>query len=516
MNIKTIILRFRDLITADKQTISMHQEIINQKGYVWWGWWKKGEEKTPLQEFSYLGTKARESFIIIFLVDSGQNLVYKAQCIDIVCQQNQKMPSPDKEATPGYYCEQDYYAWFKIESIEECNEQELKQFSYVNCNDLFIDENINYKNFENKKIFSSQELIQQNRTVWFVREAHNDDLDYEIILLNSDIIQPTHFSNNFYQATGNVIVWLSDLHLPDKVFEERKGKQQQTLAQHIRSLTDKENIGGWIISGDITSRAESEGFKKAQTLLQDLGIKTSQNILICPGNHDFKRESTLLSENEEPAFIYDKIQNTTDYSEFYSSIYKLKPNEFYAAGKKIMLSTGQLVELVALNSVILQQYENFEGHGYLSQEQLDYVAEEMGWNKEENKNSIRIAVMHHHYLPTCFTERIETTKASSVVYDADRLMKWLVKYNVRLLLHGHKHNTFFAQVRYPKKQCEQITNEDFAQVTVIGMGGTGAKNADNKFGLLKFSQNQVVVEFYKLNSDGSQSDVKCQTLTLFL
>ena len=42
-----IILRFRDLVTKENDTIKQHQEIIQQHGSVWWGWWKKGTEKTP-------------------------------------------------------------------------------------------------------------------------------------------------------------------------------------------------------------------------------------------------------------------------------------------------------------------------------------------------------------------------------------------------------------------------------------------------------------------------------------
>ena len=35
-------------------------------------------------------------------------------------------------------------------------------------------------------------MIQQNRTIWFVRNYNeNDDSDYEIQLLNSSVVEPT-------------------------------------------------------------------------------------------------------------------------------------------------------------------------------------------------------------------------------------------------------------------------------------------------------------------------------------
>lgn len=85
------------------------------------------------------------------------------------------------------------------------------------------------------------------------------------------------------------------------------------------------------------------------------------------------------------------------------------------------------MEIVCLNSLYLQQYNNFNGHGYISEEQLNYVEKEMGWNNRQAENTIRIAIMHHHYLPVCKVESIDVKRPSSVVYDADRLMKWLIK-----------------------------------------------------------------------------------------
>ena len=132
-----------------------------------------------------------------------------------------------------------------------------------------------------------------------------------------------------------------------------------------------------------------------------------------------------------------------------------------------------------------EQYHNFEGHGYLSDEQLDYVAKQMEWDNAENKNSIRIVMMHHHYLPTCYKEIIDVKRASSVVYDADRLMNWLVKYNVKLLLHGHKHKSFISEINYPKLPDADISYDNMHHVVVAGMGGTGATKVQNKFATIQ-------------------------------
>jgi len=41
LGFETLILRFRDLSTDNFETINSHTEIINNHGYVWWGWWNK-------------------------------------------------------------------------------------------------------------------------------------------------------------------------------------------------------------------------------------------------------------------------------------------------------------------------------------------------------------------------------------------------------------------------------------------------------------------------------------------
>lgn len=519
MQTDTLVLRFRDLVTADNETITRHNEIISKYGYVWWGWWKKGNEKTPLEKFATLSAKAKENQITVYLVDSGQNLVYEAVCSKIEFRENSKFISPDKTRTPKYYRDQEYFAWFQFTSIKQCNSEKLNEFSYVHCSDLFIDKNTDYSIFNNKKIFSVRELIQQNRTVWFVRKAYETDLDNEIVLLNSTLVQPTHFSEKYYQTSGNSIIWLSDLHLSDGAFEYEKGKQHSTLAQHLKTCVSDKNVGGLLISGDITSCAKKDGFQKGKILLQDIGrdvILNSENILICPGNHDFSRESKNLPEETKPSFIYENTNNFQDYSEFYRSIYNLAPNQYFAAGKKLLLSSGHLIEIVALNSVLLQQYPNFEGHGYLSQEQLDFVADKIGWNNTENENSIRLVMMHHHYLPTCYTEIVDANKASSAVYDADRLMNWLTKYNVKVLLHGHKHRSFVSQICYPVDQSKDITNEGLKRITVIGMGGTGAAGVENKFATLQFDNDMLTVEFYRLYGDESSKDAICQKINISL
>lgn len=517
----TIILRFRDLVTSDDETINSHKSIIDSKGYVWWAWWKKGNESVPSDEFAILSQRASEADkdkpIKVFLVDSGQNKLYAANCLEIKSSKSKKLKSPEKNATPEYYSSKIYYAWFKLSSIEAIETDEIKKYAYVNISSLFRHDEADYRNFEDKIVFSTNELIQQERTVWFIRHAKETDTNNEIVLLNSEYVRPTNFSRRFFQTYGDSILWLSDLHFPKTKFNVDKSNIHKSLSDHINDLLSSEaEIGGLIVSGDISYQADEVGFSKAKEFLASLKsyyTLTPENIVLCPGNHDFAFVKKDLEESKEPSNI--DATHSKAYMDFYKHVYNINPNRFFSTGKRLLLPSGKTVEIVSLNSIVLQQYPNFNGHGFISNEQLENVAAEMGWQENKNNSSIRIVVMHHHYLPTCYTEVIDVKRASSVVYDADRLMQWLIKYDVKVVLHGHKHNRFASQIKYPiNTHDERIEKLKMKTVSVIGMGSLSYEDTDNIFGLISFSDQSIIVKYYRIMNDESSSDAIIQTIEL--
>lgn len=534
MNFETCILRFRDLGRPSGSTINSHKEIIKENGCVWWGWWNKTCEKIP-DYFSLLRTAARNKQVYVYLLDSGCKKLYKAKCVDLEINDT-KQPAPNNgEYTPEYYRDLDLFVWFKLESITASNTVGPDKFTNIEDDSLFIKKK-NYDRFDGKKISSFEELIQQDRTVWFVRNYKEGDRKEEIILLDSAYVQPSNFSEKYYQASGSSLLWLSDLHLSDNVFPS-DGLQKKSLFSHIDDRLTKvgeENIAGLLISGDITSRGETEGFTRAKKLITDIKGKielSSENIVICPGNHDFKRSEETLpapkSENKKrktkkspdaaPLKYYDKSL-CKDYADFYEDQFQIRPNDFFSCGKKILLSSGHLVEIVALNSIRLQQYQNFDGFGFISTEQLEHAAREMSWENTCPKNIIRIVMMHHHYLPVCFNESIEPFKSNTAaIYDADELMRWLVKHDVKLLLHGHKHTRHVSRLLYPADDHgSEINVESLKQITIVGISGTAAKGdgADKLIGLIRFEDSKIRIEFFKMDPEKGNPDKPDQTIII--
>ena len=62
----------------------------------------KKETKKPPKKFPVLGASAKETPINLFLVDSGQNLLYKAECIGVESKTATPMVSPAKAKKPLY------------------------------------------------------------------------------------------------------------------------------------------------------------------------------------------------------------------------------------------------------------------------------------------------------------------------------------------------------------------------------------------------------------------------------
>lgn len=519
--VETIVLRFRDLVTEENETISKHKEIIEEKGFVWWAWWKKGAEVTPIAEFSFLSNQAKENSISIYLLDSGQDKLYKAKCDDIESRKNTPINSPERDHTPVYYKEKAYFAWFKFFNIEECDAKELNAFSYLDSDSLFNNGETDYSLFFNKKVFNTAELIQQNRTVWFLRNFENGDKENEIILLNANIVQPSIYSGSHLDLSGNTFLWLSDLHFSNDVLSVKTTTPNKTsLTGHIQSCAGIhfKDISALIVSGDITNCCKAKGFELAENFISDLNRENScrldsDNIVICPGNHDLMRINSEITE--ETPKLFSESENTYDlYSKFFKNLYHISPNEFLTCGRKFLTPSGKSVEIAALNTVMLQQYENFEGHGYVSAEQLKFVEKSMGWTENNKSSNYRIVVMHHHYCPACLSEEIDTKKPSSVVYDADRLMQWLVKNDVKLLLHGHKHNKFFSKVSYPKKNENNIEFDNMHDVYVVSAGGLGATNTEHTFGTITFGGNDLVINIYKIHPDNIDSNECIQTISI--
>ncbi|MCG7535817.1 metallophosphoesterase [Pseudoalteromonas sp. OOF1S-7] len=483
----TLLLRFRDLSCPKGETINRHSELIKEKGYAWWGWWNKGHEKLPFDTITDLGLKDDGENKHVYLFDSAQQTFYKASLADIHAQVGNEVSTPDADHTPSYYVENQHLIWFKFNDIVEVESSEIIQSkSYESMCDLFIEES-HYEIYDNKIIASSEELAEQNRTIWRIRDRQHDDRTNEIRLKSMTELQPRHFDKSYKVTSRDSLLWLSDPHFTNSKFHAYPLKDnnaaEKTLAQTIQSayFERKKNIASLLISGDLTWTGAQEEFELVGDFIDHL---TSVNNLdkswfsICPGNHDlsFYEEENNGNKKDEDTIKKNYQASRAAYSDFYAKYFDIKPNESMSSGRKLLLNNSIPVEIILLNSVTLQQTrDSFQGHGYIGQEQLETVEQEMEFAKGKSRNVTRICVMHHHLMPVSLSQRAYHNAKYSTVLDAERLSRWLTKHKFDFLLHGHMHQNFFCTIEralHTHKPAEQASNPT-NKLHILSLGSSG-------------------------------------------
>src|SRR5205823_818429 len=119
--------------------------------------------------------------------------------------------SPDIEATPNYYKNQKYFAWFKLTdlSMDPLSAEVLHQYSYEEVSEFFESGHSRFMVFYGKRIENPEELQDQNRTIWFLRPYQSGDKLGRIL---ADMGQPKEpFSTEPLASHSRTVLWLSDL-----------------------------------------------------------------------------------------------------------------------------------------------------------------------------------------------------------------------------------------------------------------------------------------------------------------
>jgi hypothetical protein len=513
----TIILRFRDLVTDRGQTVAKHQAIIRNSGlgHVWWGWWRKRDETIPDDVFRDLARRAAEGGLEAYLMDSGQELLYRVVCSEIKWDSNLvEITSPGLAQTPEYYNQRTYLAWFQLTEITAVTNPEsvLHGFSYLRVDEFFEGKESSYAPFYDKQVHSVKELRQQDRTIWFLRDFRSGDPTHEVSLLSTRAVTPVHFSAEYFESRSGALLWVSDTHFSKEghhAFPFKPTGNMVDLGERIETDFKSRfpSVAGVIISGDVTWRALPEEFQLAKDFLKRLSYwfaLRSDQIAVCPGNHDL-RFSDDPDDKNKPITIAG-AESTKAYAAFYEQVFYLAPNEFLSCGKRFLLANAIPVDIACLNSSSLQQLKGaFQGHGFVGDKQMEDVAKQMNWEANSNKpRGYRVVVLHHHLLPTTYSAAPEPNYPYSVVLDAEALSRWIAKYSVDLVLHGHMHQPFCARISRPIDVHNPPEQELWHEFTVIGMGSSGVKDELgevnlNTIGFLNFELDQVEVSIHSVH-----------------
>lgn len=516
----TLLLRFRDLSCPQGETINRHNEIINANGYVWWGWWNKGHEKLPIETITELRLKSRVTGKYLYLFDSSQKKFYKATLDTYHTDIEESSAPPERKYTPNYYADNTHPIWFKFTKIEEIPSTDIiGNKSYKSMKDLFSEES-HYEMYDNKVVASSEELTEQNRTIWRIRDKTNSDKTNEIRLRGMTELQPRHFDKLYNATKKDSILWLSDPHFTKNHFHGyalEDDLPKNTLAKTIQSayFNSGHNIASLLISGDFTWKGDTEEFDLASKFIDYLCSVNNLDkswLAICPGNHDlsFYKEADHADKVNDDIIKQNYEISRAAYSEFYSKFFDIKPNKSMSSGRRLLLNSSIPVEIVLLNSVTLQQTEkSFQGHGYIGQEQLEEVTKEMNFCKNQKpRNVTRICVMHHHLLPVSLSQEATYEGNYSTVLDAERLARWLTEHEFDFLLHGHMHQNFYCAIErslITHRSISEINPSNKLHILSLGSSGVCESHTGETKGnwvcRIEFSNKNIIFHYSKISPD---------------
>jgi hypothetical protein len=531
--IKTLILRFRDLSTSSGETITFHQQVIADEESVWWGWWHKDGETVPDDAFRTVAkAAAAASGLEVLLFHSDQKKIFRATCVKVFWDNelHPTYPQERPELVPKYYKGRPCLAWFRFTSIipEPLSESSLKDLSYVEVPEFFTGGEPGYQLFDGKVIASTEELRQQSRTIWFVRAKRDGDPTHEIKLFDAHQIVPSDFPKEHIVSSSTDLLWVSDLHFSDDGHHAFtiKAEGDRSAWESIKLQLDKlgiERVAGVIASGDFAWKAAPSEFDEARKSFFDAALAWSKELknyhfLVCPRNHDLRfSPSPEPSPDKKPQPVSVAPEEArAAYEAFYQNLYFKRPNKFISCGRRLLLGGAVPVEIACLNSCFLDQRKDlFQGQGFVGEKQMQDAARELGWVPRQKgprgPRAVRIVVLHHHLLPVSYSEAAYQGWQYSVTLDAESLMRWVLEHDVDLVLHGHQHQPFYTQVI--RSVNLKDTDTDSRTTTIVGMGSTGVdlghlgEKRNNMFALLQFGVQEVRIRFFSIDRRHPSEDL---------
>ena len=513
-NVKTIVLRYRDL--SSKNTIELHSDIINDKEFVWWGWWAKPQEKVAMEIFSKLSNRiVEEGSLELYLLDSGKIELRKAICTEISFDTSGGFKkSPQKNATPAYYRKSEYMIWFKLTEISEVIENadsEINKFSYLRIDEHFASGLSPFSAFENKKVYDLKELVEQQCTIWYLREAKTTDENRRIV---SYAPGTGNADTCFTIDKTNKMLWLSDLHFSNghHAFVKNEGSNN-SLFNILKTKLDQIKFNKFskvMVSGDFTFKSAEDEFEMARNFCNQLSSCYSiagSSYIFCPGNHDMQYAKEEYKDEDSVVLNYEEAKE--NYINFYESTRETTANKFINTVQRFITSNGVMVEIIALNTCILQQdAKHFRGMGFAGNDQLSDLDKIL--KQTEKMNTVRILTMHHNLLPVQYAEKPQVNPMYSMLLDSEAITQFCLRNNISIVLHGHTHKDYYSEIT-------RKTEKNKKTIYVIGLGSTGAKTDEltvgynNQFATLTFEKNNLNIEIHEILPDGN---VKSNTTPL--
>ncbi|MDN5091061.1 metallophosphoesterase family protein [Aliarcobacter butzleri] len=209
------------------------------------------------------------------------------------------------------------------------------------------------------------------------------------------------------------LLHISDPHFSTEKYAVKAHNTLDGLIELIKNIKKNKNLY-ILITGDITFKGKSIGFKEAKNFFKKLIEKTNldrKRILICPGNHDISDDNNIKNFEGFNIFAYGLRRD---------NIFKFtmdRTNNIYFKDGNCFLSINSSYEL------------NYK-YGKID---ISNLASLLKKKKDEISDSkMRIIFCHHHLL------NLED-KDDSAIKNAYQFFELIKQYNFHFLFHGHQH-----------------------------------------------------------------------------
>lgn len=293
------------------------------------------------------------------------------------------------------------------------------------------------------------------------------------------------------------ILHLSDLHFGaepnEKVFRTAIAKRKNVLNSFFNVFENLDETW-WpdiiVISGDIVWRGKKEDYQFAKGWISDLLNKlnlTSDELIICAGNHDLDRDKTAAMFRPpncaaaDTCLEIEKLDNlVTPFSEYNLFCEDMKIPKLSIGERKYFLM-GQReingINFIVLNSSWFSRDDEDSGNLYIGSPHLEVMKSENQLINPEKYDSepISISILHHP-----FDKLAENEKYS---YDRNSTYSYLSEHS-HIILSGHTHNQTIAK-----------PDRKFNTAWLFVVGSTySSDDYFNNFSILQIDKNKRTVK----------------------
>ena len=246
------------------------------------------------------------------------------------------------------------------------------------------------------------------------------------------------------------ILQLSDIHLAVKEgCKVNRADFLKLMNEKIKESVDPAHTIIVTVCGDITYKGDPRGYGPANVFFQKMKDTFDHDIVFCPcpGNHDVTSDKANYF-NGFNEFVWD-LTNEADIS--------------FSMQNTAVCKSLEDIDMILVNSA----YHGDCTYGLVKLDDLEAAL-------ESSKSLNRIIVTHHHSISMDQDNR-------SAIANAYRFLQLAVAYEVKAILHGHRHMETILLVG--KNKCR-----------LIGVGSLFFRpgyNLNNQFNVIKYENGSI-------------------------